>query len=490
MLKQQTFSAIRWTSLGLVLKAILQLAQVAILARILGAEDFGLMAMVSVVLSFAAIFSDFGVNSGFVQRQDVSDSQRSSLFWFNVILCFVLSAILSLTSPFIAYYFGDNRLAPLLILSSTTFWIGALGLQARLAAEKQLAFRPVMIIELVTAVIALATATLFAVFGYGVYSLVYSAIFASVITSILSLIFLSQGFFPVFRVQWDEIKPFLRFGLALMASNLTNQLNRTVDIFLVGRFLGAANLGYYSMPRNIALQLQGVINPVVTRVTFPLIAKIQADTDRVRVIYLQTMNMTSATNGPLYLFGAVFAGPLLNLLLGERWEPSATILSVLLCWGLLRSTGNPVGSLLLGCGRSDLALKWNITLLALVPPSVWIGSSFGPIGVAWALLFLQILLLIPNWYYLVRPLCGAKFGEYFIATFRSVAISVVAVGLAFITSWWMTADISKLFVAVAIVVPLYVLLSIHFNRPWIESMTQLLGIQRSPFLRWVLGESG
>lgn len=83
-LKQKTFSAVRWTAVAAVARAVLQVGQMAVLARLLSPKDYGLMAVVGVVLSFAAVFADLGVNNAYVQRQGVTQEQRSSLFWLNV----------------------------------------------------------------------------------------------------------------------------------------------------------------------------------------------------------------------------------------------------------------------------------------------------------------------------------------------------------------------------------------------------------------------
>ena len=109
-LKHRTFSAVRWTTTAAVVRALLQLAQLAVLARLLAPEDYGLMAMVAVVLGFALVFTDLGVNSAYVQRQDVTPEQRSSLFWLNVAMGGGLTLLVLLCSPLIAGFF-DARTA-------------------------------------------------------------------------------------------------------------------------------------------------------------------------------------------------------------------------------------------------------------------------------------------------------------------------------------------------------------------------------------------
>ncbi|XDZ65398.1 MOP flippase family protein [Alphaproteobacteria bacterium LSUCC0684] len=477
-LRRRTLSAVRWTTIGAVAKALLQVAQIAILARLLAPEDYGLMAMVTVVLSLAALFSDFGVNSAFLQRRDVSEEQRSSLFWFNVLLSFGLMVLVILLSPLFALYFGDERVGPLMMLSATTFVIAALGIQVRLAAEKELHFGPVVVIEVVAALLGLAVAITGALLEWGVYALVVGSIAAAIVTSLLLWGFLAQGWRPAMRLRFVEVRSFLGFGGALVANNVVNQINLTIDLLLGGRLLAAAQLGLYSIPRQLVLQVQFVVNPIITRVAFPLIAEVQHDIPRVRSIYLQILNMTASTNAPIYVGAFFFAPEIVHLVLGEGWEQSAVLLQTLALWGGLRSTGNPVGSLLLGMGRADLSLKWNLMMLLIVPPVVLFGSTFGPQGLAWSLFGLSVALFIPGWFVLIHPLCKATLLETAVASLRPFLIAGIAVGVSFVLAADFDGWLLRLVIAVMVSAPLYLGLSYLMNRSWVDLMWELI-TQRS-----------
>lgn len=433
------------------------------------------MAMVTVVLSFATVFSDFGVNSAFVQRRDVTQEQRSSLFWFNVVLSACLMLLVMALSPALAAFFGDERLVPLMMLGTTTFIIAALGRQVRMAAEKALDFRPVMIVEVVAALSGFGVAVIAALAGWGVYALVVGAITNALASTMLTWVVLARGWRPAWRMHFEEVRSFLGFGSALVATSIVNQVNMTIDLFLGGRLLSATQLGLYSVPRNLTLQAQFVVNPIITRVAFPLIAEVQHDIARVRSIYLKTLNMTASTNAPVYIGIAFFAPEIVHLVLGSGWERSGGILQVLALWGGIRSTGNPVGSLLMGMGRPNLALKWNLVLLLVMPPALWIGSSYGPEGIAWALLLMQLLLFVPGWFALVRPLCHAPLGAYSIAALRAFVIALFGVAPAYLVAIQFEGALVRLVLGVLIGAPLYLGFSYLWNRPWFDSMLELAG---------------
>ena len=452
----------------------MQVAQVAVLARLLAPADYGLMAMVGVVLGFAANFTDLGVNSAFVQRQDVTPEQRSSLFWLNVGLSAALTALVVAISPLISSFFGNARLTPLLMLSAISFVVSAIGQQVRMSAEKALNFRPVVLLEVGAALLGFVSAVIAAFSGWGVYSLILGGIVSALSSTVLAWVFLAHGWRPLWRFRMADVRPYLGFGGALVANGLVNQTNMSIDLLLGGRLLTSAQLGLYSLPRNLILQLQFMVNPIITRVGFPLIAQVQADIPRVRSIYMKTLNMTASTNAPLYLGIAFFAPEVVRILLGEKWMESAELLRLLAIWGFVRSTGNPVGSLLLGMGRADLALKWNLGMLFVVPPALWAGSQFGTLGLSWALLLFHVSMFIPGWHVMVRPLCQAKLWEYTVAAWRPFLISVVSIYPAYL----LTAQIENAFlhlgVAVALAAPVYLAISYKGNQEWFDSMKALV----------------
>jgi O-antigen/teichoic acid export membrane protein len=453
----------------------LQLAQVAVLARLLAPQDYGLMAMVGVVLGFAGLFADMGINSAFVQRQNVSEDERSSLFWLNVGLSAALSMLVVVLSPVLAGWFGDTRLTPLLMLAASTFVIAALGQQVRMNAEKALNFRPVVLLEVAAALLGFGTAVGAALAGWGVYALIAGGLVSTIGGTVLAWLFLADGWRPLWRFRLADVRSYMGFGGALVANNLVNEVNRNIDLMLGGRLLGATALGLFSMPRNIVFQIQGMVNPIITRVGFPLIAQVQADISRVRAIYLKTLNMTASTNAPIYIGIAFFAPEVVRVVLGPKWLVAADLLRLLTVWGLLRSTGNPVGSLLLGMGRADLSLKWNLGLLFVVPPALWGGSQYGTVGLAWALLGVAAALFIPGWYVLVRPLCKAGLIEYTVAALRPMVLATVAIAPAYFLAQSFSDPATRLLLGAVVAAPLYFWLSYLMNREWVTAMMHLAG---------------
>lgn len=470
----RTYSAVRWTTLSSLARAVVQLLQVALLARFLAPSDFGLMAMVTVVLSYASLFSDMGLSTAFVQRQQISQEERSSLYLLSVAVGAALMLLVMAISPLAALFFEEPQLVPLMMLVSTNFLIIALGQQLRMDAEKALNFRPVALIEVFAGLVGFITALLTAWLGWGVYSLVVAAMTSAWLSTILSWLVLTQQWRPSWRLRWGEVRLFVQFGGAMVLNNIINHVNVTVDIILGGRMLGASQLGLYSVPRNMLFQVQSMVNPIFTRIGFPLIASLQNDTERVKQVYLKTMNMTASVNAPIYVSIGVFAPEIVRLVLGSEWTETAPLMRVLAVWGLLRSFGNPAGSLLFGLGHVRLATKWNVGLLMVIPPAIWFGSHWGAIGMAWAMAGLMLLIFVPGWAILIRPTCGAGLWEYS----QQVVVPTCCALLAGLVAWLVASNFSFYFSRIGFGLSsgaiVYVLLSWLFNQEALEMAPNML----------------
>jgi len=442
----------------------MQLAQLVVLTRFLSPQEYGLMAMVTVVVSYAALFSNMGLSTAFVQRQHISHEERSSLFWLSVVVGGCLMLLVIAASPLAGYFLNEPQLPSLIALVSTNFFVVALGQQLRMDAEKALNFRPVAVIEMVASTAGFGVAVFAAWLGWGVYALAAAAMCSTWITMLLCWAVLARGWRPLWRLRWSEVSWFVRFGGGMVANNVINHINATVDVLLGGRLLGTAQLGLYSVPRNLMFQIQGLVNPIFTRVGFPAIASIQHDKDRVRQVYLMIMNLTATVNAPIYVAMAVFASEFVQLLLGEGFQDAAPLLRVLALWGLLRSFGNPVGSLVFGLGRVRLSTLWNLGLLFIVPPTLWFGSLYGAAGMAWAMVGVMAALFVPGWAILVQPTCGATLWAYSRQVLMPTMCAVLAGGTAWLSISTFNLPWLRLGLGLTVGSVIYAALSWIFNR--------------------------
>lgn len=412
-LKQQAISGIKWTTVSTVITTVLQLLQLAILARFLDPSAFGLMALVMVVVGFSQAFLDMGISNAIIHKQEITKDQLSTLYWVNVLAGFALFVIISALAPLVASFYNEPELTELIIIVGLTFLIQPFGQQFMALWQKEMRFSEIAKIDIVNKSISLVVSVYFAYKGYGVYALVYGTLAGVVSQTVQFMVMGLKEYKPSLIFKPREIKEFLSFGAYQMGERTINYFNSQIDTMLIGKLLGMEALGIYTVAKQIIMRPAQIVNPIITKVTFPTMAKIQDDTVRLKNIYLKTINYLSSVNFPIYAFIFIFAHDIVMIMFGEKYFEAIYIIQILAIWGALRSTGNPVGSLLLAKGKANWGFWWNLGLLFYVPVGIYIGSHWGLEGVSWALILLSFPLgMIANWYFLVRPLCGAEFVEY------------------------------------------------------------------------------
>lgn len=453
---------------------MLQLLQLAILARFLEPSAFGLMALVMVVIGFSQAFLDMGISNAIIHKQVITKNQLSTLYWVNILTGFVLFVVIVSISPLVAGFYKEPELVKLILIVGLTFIIQPFGQQFMVLWQKEMRFGEIARIDIVNKSISLIVSVYLAYKGCGVYALVYGTL-AGTISQTLQ--FMHKGlkeYRPSFVFKLSEIKEFLSFGAYQMGEKTINYFNSQADTILIGKLLGMEALGIYAIAKQIIMRPAQIINPIISKVTFPAMAKIQDDIPRLKNIYLKTINYLSSINFPIYAFVFIFAHDIVILLFGQKYIQSIYIMQILAVWGAIRSTGNPIGSLLLAKGKANWGFWWNLGLFFYIPFVIYIGSSWGLNGITWALVLLQISLVTPNWYFLVRNLCGAEFFEYHKEIFVPMSVALLS-GLAVLGAiYFIELLVLKFIVGIFVGIIFVVGLNYAWNKKFLEELMRLM----------------
>jgi O-antigen/teichoic acid export membrane protein len=474
-LKKKAISGVKWTSLSTIISALLQVVQVAILARFLSASDFGLMAIVMVVIGFAQAFLDMGISNAIIHKREVSHRQLSTLYWLNILSGFLLYIIIYFLAPFIASFYHEGRLEDMIKLIGIIFLITPFGQQFFILLEKELKFNLLAKITILNKIISLLVTSYLAYLGFGVYALVYGAIISAAFTTSQYIMIGSKEHRPSVSFHIHEIGDFLQFGLYQMGERTINYFNSQFDTILIGKLLGVESLGIYTIAKELIMKPASIINPILTRVAFPTMSKIQDDVPRLKDVYLKMINFIASINFPIYVAIIILAPELINLLFGEKWMDAVPLVQLLSIFGAIRSTGNPIGSLLLARGRADLGFWWNFGLFFFLPLSILFYSQWGLMGIAWGLVANIVLLQLPGYYILVKPLSGATLGEYFWQIIRALFISIVVYLIGYNIYMILNESIYFRMVLIPLVVVLLTfLLNRFFNHEFINELKGFL----------------
>lgn len=457
-------------------RSVLQLLQIALVARFLSPAELGVLALVVGVVAMAQLFSDIGLSTAIIHFQEISGPELSSLYWLNVLSGALLTIFIAALAPLLSRIYHAPEIGGLVALSGCTFFVSALGQQLRVVAIKEMRFAKLAIVELVAALAGFGVILGWLLLKPGTLALVAGMIATSLVTTTLLWIQFANGWRPQWRLRFSELHRFLRFGGFTTANNLVSALNRQSDVFIGGGVMSAAGLGLYSLPRDLTLRLGGVVNSVATQVGLPLMAAAQHDTDYLRRIYLKTVGFTASVNTPIFVFIALFSKEIALLAFGPQRLDAAPILAILATWGLIRSTMNPVGSLTSAVGRPDLEFLWNLALLVILPLAIWAGARNGPAGLAWIQTAAMAGSLLPHWFFLLRPLCGCGLLEFLRQLAVPLACAAVAGAAASALAYGIGAaplGLPALLGATAVYGAVYAGMSWLINRDWFIAMREL-----------------
>ena len=379
-LKKKTFWGGIWNSLSSVSLTGLNFMITAILARLLSPNAFGVMGMIQTIIALINIMNQFGLSPTIIQGENLNQKRLSSLFWFNMLVGIVMTGIVFFAADLIALFFNQKDLAPLLKLISIVFTIVSLSFIQQSLLRKEMKFKKLFNINIISTLSYGVITILLAVNGFGVKSLVLGYIIKNIITTILIVLF--YRWFPSLKFDLKEIKDLLDFGVYVFGSSILNYFNRNLDYLLIGRFLGAEALGYYTLAYKLMLIPIRKIGGVVGNTFLPAFSQIKHNKKSIKKYYLIVLQLISLLTFPMMGGLFIVAPEFILSIYGKNWIPVIKLIQILSITGALQSMGTTVGTILLSQGRSDISFKWNLFAVINLSIAMVIGMKWGIIGVA------------------------------------------------------------------------------------------------------------
>ena len=381
-------------------KLACQFASVIALSRLLSPEDFGIVAMAGPVLWFVGLFQDLGLMQATIQKKSISHDEVNSLFWVNMGISVVLTAILILIAPWAASFYDQPAVGALIVAMSVLTIVHAAAGQHYALLTRKMQFGHMAIVNSVAAVVGLAVAIFWAFVDPSFWAL-YAGTTASALSGTLMAWMVSpwRPGQPRFAAGTRNL---VRFGAGLTGFNFTNFLARNVDYILIGRYWGNQELGLYDRAHKLLLfPLQQITNPL-GGVMVPALSRMTDEPDRYRHAYLRVVPILLLITLPGVAVAVALADMLVPFALGEKWAGSAVIFQALGFAGLLQSLNNPSGWLFVSQGRSTEFMHWGIVTAATSIAAFVIGLPYGAYGVALAYAISEYLRTPLLWLYVGR----------------------------------------------------------------------------------------
>ncbi len=361
-------------------KMLLQLLSVITLARLLTPHDYGLMAIVLVIVGIGEIFRDFGLTQAAVQAPELSDRQRDNLFWINAAIGVVLALIMFALAWPVHLFMHEDELIAIVRVLSCTFVLNGLTTQYRAQLMRALRFRAMAVIDIAAAVLALGTAIIAAVCGAGYWALVLQQIVNSA-TLLLGAI-LAGRWRPRRYQRGEAMAPFIRFGSNLVASNLVTYVGNQIDTVIVGGRFGTTSLGLYNRAYQLITTAFNQFRAPLSAVAVPVLSRVQADSRRLDSFVVSGQLALGYGLGiPLSLVAGA-ADPVVRIVLGEQWAAAAPLLRFFAGASLLSSLSFVGYWVYVSRGLTRQLFHYSLVSLSIRIVCIVTGSVFGLTGVA------------------------------------------------------------------------------------------------------------
>lgn len=362
-LKSIATKGIFWSAVDKFAVQIGQFVVSVVLARILLPEDFGLIGMLAIFMALSQTFIESGLGVGLIQRQDRTNIDFSTVFVFNLLVSGFFYLLLFFSAPYISIFFNQPQLTDLVRVLGLSLFLNAIAIVQKTKLTIAIDFKSIA----KSNVIAVGVGGLFGIIGamngYGVWSLVIQTLISSLSSSV-SLWFLSS-WNPSISFSKKSFNSLFHYGSKILIAGLYAQLLNNVYNICLGKFYPTASLGYYTRAKSFADLSAGTIVSIMQQATFPVLAVVQNDKEKLVSIYSRMIRMSAFLIIPLMTLIALLAKPIVILLLTEKWIS----LIPLLQWMVFARIFLPMSainmSLLNAVGRSDLYLKVDLSKLPL-----------------------------------------------------------------------------------------------------------------------------
>ena len=372
----------------------LRTASLVVLARLLLPEDFGLVAMVTAVTGFLRLFRDAGLSLVTVQRSTLSVEQSSTLFWINLATGGLLVSLCIAIAPAAVAFYQEPRLLWLTAVLSGSFLLDAAGAQHYALLRRQMRFRTLVVIDIVSLVMSLGVGIAMAASGWQYWALVATAVIGPGVTTAGSWI--ATGWIPGKPRRVTGLRSMLRFGGTMTGNNVVTYLASNAEKVLLGRFWGPGALGLYGRAYQLISMPTDQLNMTVGwAVAFPILSRLQVDQPRLMRVFLRMYSLVLSVTIPVTIGFVLFAEDLILVLLGPRWDAAAVLLRLLGPAVLAFELINPFTWLLVATGQVERHLKMSLVMAPLIIAAYVVGLQYGPTGVAFGYSAMMSLLVVP-----------------------------------------------------------------------------------------------
>lgn len=413
--KAQFIKGTFWTAINQFSITFMNFAISLVLARLIAPEEFGTLGLILVFSGFATVLIDSGLNSAVIKFNKLNEKQLSSIFWMMMFIgtgAFLLFAILAYP---IALFYNNPSLVSYTILIATTFFISSLGNIQSALLYKNLKFKQTTLTGIVAVLISGLTAIILAWNGYGIWALVLQRIVLAAVTA--GLFWFLSGWKPSFYFNLKDVKQIWGFSSNLLYIGSFNYWTLSIDNLLIGKVFGEEPLGFYSRGHVLVRLPSTLITAVLSKVAFPMFSKVQDDLKQIGNATLKITYLIALFIFPATLVLYLHAEPVIRILYGEAWIPSAILFKYLTPSIPFLCLASMNGAIYQSQGNTRMQFKVNVVSKVFIILLIVVGVFFDTKTIAMLFTIGTVLSYFYMMYFPLR-LINVKMSQYL----RSISV--------------------------------------------------------------------
>lgn len=331
----------------------LGLVKIAILARILTPEDFGVFGIAALSLALLETFTEPGVNLALIQQKEEINDYINTAWVISIGRGLLIGALMAATANLVTLFFDNPDAKNYIYFASLIPIIRGFINPAAVNFVKHLRFDKEFYLRALPASVDIATSIAFVFITRSAIGMIYGMIFGALTEVLLSFAMLPEK--PSFRIEKTQAKKLVGFGKWVTLGTIMSYLSENIDDILVGKILGASSLGIYQMAYKLSVLPSVEFAQVVTKVTYPVYSKIAGDVQRIKRAVVKTTLTQTSLALPISLMMVIFPSQIILLILGEQWLAASVPLRILAVYGLLAVASQGPSTFLFAIGKPNIA---------------------------------------------------------------------------------------------------------------------------------------
>lgn len=423
-------SGVAWKAASQLTLQLSRMAVALILARLLAPGDWGLAAMVLVFTGFVVVFTDSALGTALIQRRELREEDRSTVFWTSAAIGLVLSLVGIACAGPLARFYGEPDVRSLFLAISIGFFVTSLGSTHMALLVREMEFRLLELRQIAATIGGAIVGVALALGGFGAWAIVGQGLAEASVSTIL--LWVLTPWRPSATFSWSSLRRLGGFAGNVFGENLLYQAGRNFANLLIGRVLGAAALGTYALATTVILVPFSRIAAPLQQVFFPAFSRLGDDRARLADVWIRASRLVGAVSIPALVGLAVVASDFVDVVLGSRWSELTPLIQILVWVGIVQSLQTLSGEVLLALDRARTLLRFTF---------LWFLASVGSfvLGLQWGLLGLAVcytvvtLLLEPLRTYLTTRALGISFWS-FVRPFAGVAQATALMGVTLVAA--------------------------------------------------------